>query len=55
VKGSLLDELVRHANSSVTLNVYTHGTTELNRQAHHRIVRMVISGKPQALEELVGR
>ena len=45
-----VQELLRHANSSVTMNVYTQGVTELKRQAHHRIVRMVIGGKPEALE-----
>jgi integrase len=42
-----VQELLRHANSSVTMNVYAQGVTELKRQAHHRIVRMVIGGKAE--------
>jgi len=40
-------ELLRHSNSTVTMNVYAQGVPELKRQAHHRIVRMVIGGKHQ--------
>jgi integrase len=45
-----VQELLRHANSAVTMNVYAQGVTELKRQAHRRIVRMVIGGKPEAPE-----
>lgn len=40
-----VQELLRHANISVTMNVYAQGVTELKRQAQHRIVRMVTGGK----------
>ena len=40
-----VEELLRHATSAVTMNVYAQGVTEPKRKAHHRIVRMVIGGK----------
>ena len=40
-----VQELLRHANISVTMNIYAQGVTELKRQAQHRIVRMVTGGK----------
>ena len=46
-----VQELLRHANSNVTLNVYAQGVTELKRQAHHRIVQMVIGGESQERRE----
>jgi integrase len=46
-----VQELLRHANSTVTMNNYAQGVTELKRNAHRRIVRMVIGGK---LEEAEG-
>lgn len=46
-----VQELLRHANSTVTMNVYAQGVTELKRKAHHRIVRMVIGGSMQNEEE----
>lgn len=45
-----VQELLRHANSTVTMNVYAQGVTELKRKAHHRIVRMVIGEKSQEVE-----
>jgi hypothetical protein len=42
-----VQELLRHANSAVTMNVYAQGVTELKRKAHHRIVRMVIGGNAE--------
>lgn len=45
-----VQELLRHANISVTMNVYTQGVTELKRKAQHRIVRMVTGGKGEELE-----
>jgi integrase len=46
-----VQELLRHSNSTVTMNVYAQGVTELKRKAHHRIVRMVIGGKSEEEEE----
>jgi integrase len=46
-----VQELLRHATSAVTMNVYAQGVTELKRKAHHRIVRMVIGGKSEEDEE----
>ena len=45
-----VQELLRHANISVTMNVYAQGVTELKRQAQHRIVRMVTGGKDKEPE-----
>ena len=45
-----VQELLRHANISVTMNVYAQGVTELKRHAHSRIVRMVIGGKSKEPE-----
>ena len=42
-----VQELLRHANSAVTMNLYAQGVTELKRKAHHRIVQMVIRRKPE--------
>jgi hypothetical protein len=39
-----VQELLRHANVSVTMNVYAQGVTALKRHAHSRIVRMVTRG-----------
>jgi integrase len=46
-----VQELLRHATSAVTMNVYAQGVTELKRKAHHRIVRMVMGGKSAEEEE----
>lgn len=40
-----VQELLRHANSSVTMNIYAQGVIELKRNAHHRIVQMVPGGE----------
>jgi len=45
-----VQELLRHANISVTMNVYAQGVTELKRQAQHRIGRMVTGGKDKEPE-----
>ena len=45
-----VQELLRHANISVTMNVYAQGVTELKRHAQHRIVRMVTGGKDKEPE-----
>jgi integrase len=42
-----VQELLRHANVSVTMNVYAQGVTELKRHAHSRIMLMVIAGKAE--------
>ena len=46
-----VQELLRHANIPVTMNVYAQGVTELKRHAQHRIVRMVTGGKDKETEE----
>lgn len=46
-----VQELLRHANIAVTMNVYTQGVTELKRNAQHRIVRMVTGRKDEEAEE----
>jgi hypothetical protein len=45
-----VQELLRHANISVTMNIDAQGVTELKRQAQHRIVRMVTGGKGEKPE-----
>ena len=45
-----VQELLRHANISVTMNVYAQGASELKRQAQHRIVCMVIGMKDEEPE-----
>jgi hypothetical protein len=40
-----MQELLRHSNISVTMNVYAQGVTELTRKAQHRIVRIVTGRK----------
>ena len=42
-----VQELLRHANISVTMNIYAQGVTELKRQAQSRIVRMVTGSKDE--------
>ena len=44
----MVPELLRHANVSVTMNIYAQGLTELKRHAHTRIVRIVDGGKSEA-------
>ena len=46
-----VQELLRHANISVTMNVYAQGVIELKRNAQHRIVGMVTGGKDVEAEE----
>jgi integrase len=45
-----VQELLRHANISVTMNVYAQGVTELKRRAQHRIVRLVTGSKGEEAE-----
>jgi integrase len=40
-----VQELLRHANSAITLDTYTQGITETKRQAHSKIVRMILPEK----------
>jgi integrase len=47
-----VQELLRHATSAVTTNVYAEGVTELKRKAPHRIVRMVTGVKSAEEEEI---
>jgi integrase len=39
-------ELLRHADIRTTMNVYTQAMTEQKRQAHTKIVRLVLNTKP---------
>jgi integrase len=45
-----VQELLSHANISVTMNVYAQGVTELKRNAQHLIVRLLIGGKGEEPE-----
>jgi integrase len=45
-----VQELLSHANISVTMNVYAQGVTELKRNAQHRIVRLLIGRKGEEPE-----
>ncbi len=39
-----VQELLKHAKSTITMNIYAQGVTELKRNGQSRIVRMVIGG-----------
>jgi integrase len=45
-----VQELLSHANISVTMNVYAQGVTELKRNAQHLIVRLLIGGRGEEPE-----
>jgi hypothetical protein len=41
-------ELLRHANSRITLEVYTHAISATKREANNRVMQMVLeAGKEQ--------
>ena len=43
-----VQELLRHANSSVTMNIYAQAVTDIKRNAQSRVARLVFnSGKDQ--------
>lgn len=46
-----MQELLRHANSSVTLNLYAQAVTDIKRNAQSKVARLVFrSGKGQEEE-----
>jgi site-specific recombinase XerD len=47
-----VQELLRHANSRITLEVYTQAKTSNKRAAQCRVVRMMISGVGQKAGEV---
>ena len=40
-----VQELMRHANSSVTLNSYAQAVTDIKRNAQSKVARLVFAGK----------
>ena len=43
-------ELMRHASIQTTMNVYGRAMTDGKRQAHDKVVQMVLKGKPAKAE-----
>ena len=48
-----VQSLMRHANCSITLNIYTHAVTSKKRRAQSKVVRMILPGK-RTVAELQG-
>jgi site-specific recombinase XerC len=46
-----VQELLRHANSRITLDVYTQAVNSNKRAAQSKVVRMIVSNVGQKLEE----
>ena len=46
-------ELMRHASIQTTMNVYGRAMTDTKRQAHRRVVELVL--KPSKTEETTGQ
>jgi integrase len=46
-----IQELLRHANFKVTMDVYTQAVTEVKRTAQSRVVRQIMGEKEVADEE----
>ncbi len=46
-----VQELLRHANSRITLDVYTQAVTSNKRAAQSKVVRMIVSNVGQKVEE----
>jgi len=42
-----VQELLRHANSLVTMNLYAQAVTEVKRNAQSRLVSMLLDENPQ--------
>jgi integrase len=45
-------ELMRHASIQTTMNIYGKAMTDSKRQAHSKVVEMVLNGKSK---ETIGR
>jgi integrase len=37
-----VQSLMRHANSNITMNVYTHAVSSKKRRAQHKVVAMIL-------------
>ena len=46
-----VQELLRHANSRITLDVYTQAVNSNKRAAQSKVVRMMVSDVGQKVEE----
>jgi len=46
-----VQELLRHANSRITLDVYTQAVNSNKRAAQSKVVRMIVSDVGQTIEE----
>lgn len=49
-----VQELLRHANSRITLDIYTQAVTPAKRAAQTKIVQMIVAKPPQTQEMVVG-
>jgi Phage integrase family len=52
-----VQELLRHANSSVTMNLYAPALTDIKRSAHNKVARLVVNQEKVIQSEwcLIGR
>ena len=47
-----VQSLMRHANSSITMNIYTHAVTSKKRRAQQKVVEMILpEGRSTAVKE----
>jgi hypothetical protein len=48
IDGKTVQELLRHANSSGTLNLYAQAVTDIKRNAQSKVARLVFGKKAEA-------
>jgi integrase len=46
-----IQELLRHANFKVTMDVYTQAVTDVKRTAHSRVARQIMGEKKEDEDE----
>ena len=47
-----VQSLMRHANSNITMNIYTHAVTSKKRRAQQKVVEMILpEGRSTAVKE----
>jgi len=51
LKISRIKEFLRHANSRITLDVYTQAVNSNKQAAQNKVVRMIVSNVGQKVEE----
>jgi integrase len=42
-----VQSLMRHANSSITMNIYTHAVSSKKRRAQSKVVEMILPEQPR--------